>query len=210
MLISPWVWLFQDPMDCSLLGSSVHGISQARILKWVATSSSRGSSWSRDQTHVSYGSWVGRQIPYHWAPDNPLVRSCREIKPVNPKGNQPWIFIGRTNAEMEAPILWPPEAKSRLIRKDPDTGKNWRQEEKGMTEDEMASITDSMNLSLSKVWKMLKNKEAQCAAVLGVTKSWTQLSNWTRTTIFIIVSFYELTPLPLSNDLLCLLLQYLS
>ena len=53
----------------------------------------------------------------------------------NPKGNQPWIFIGRTNAE--APILWPPDAKSWLIRKDPDAGKDWRQEEKGMTEDEM-------------------------------------------------------------------------
>ena len=60
---------------------------------------------------------------------------CKEIKPVHPKGNQPWIFIGRTEAE--APILWPSDAKSWLIGKDPDTGKDWRQEEKGMTEDEM-------------------------------------------------------------------------
>ena len=59
---------------------------------------------------------------------------CKEIKPVNPKGNQPWIFIGRTDAEAEAPILWPPDAKSWLIRKDPDAGKDWRQQEKGMTE----------------------------------------------------------------------------
>ena len=61
----------------------------------------------------------------------------KEIKPVNPKGNQFWIFIGRTNAEAEAPILWPPDAKSWLIGKDPDTQKDWRQGEKGMTEDEM-------------------------------------------------------------------------
>ena len=62
---------------------------------------------------------------------------CKEIKPINPKGNQSWIFIGRTNDEAEAPILRPPDAKSWLIRKDPDTGKEWRQEEKGTTEDEM-------------------------------------------------------------------------
>ena len=62
---------------------------------------------------------------------------CKEIKPVNPKGNQPWIFIGRTDAEAEALILWPPDAKSRCIGKDPDAGKDWRQEAKGTTEDEM-------------------------------------------------------------------------
>ena len=61
----------------------------------------------------------------------------KEIKPVNPKRNQSWIFIGRTDAEAETPILWPPDAKSRLIGKDPDDGKDWRQEEKGTTEDEM-------------------------------------------------------------------------
>ena len=62
---------------------------------------------------------------------------CKDIKPVNPKGNQSWIFIGRTDAEGEAPVLWPPDAKSRLIGKDPGAGKDWKQEEKGMTEDEM-------------------------------------------------------------------------
>ena len=62
---------------------------------------------------------------------------CKEIKPVNPKGNQPWIFIGRTDAEVEAPIFWPPETKSRLTEKDSDAGEDWRQEEKGTTEDQM-------------------------------------------------------------------------
>ena len=64
----------------------------------------------------------------------------KEIKPVNPKGNQSWIFIGRADAEAEAPILWPPGAKSQLIGKDPDAGKDWRQEENGVTEDEMVGM----------------------------------------------------------------------
>ena len=68
---------------------------------------------------------------------------CKEIKPVHPKGNQPWICIERTYAEAKAPILWPPDAKSRLIGKDPDTGKDWRQEEKGTTEDEMIGWWES-------------------------------------------------------------------
>ena len=63
----------------------------------------------------------------------------KEIQPVNPRGNQPWMFIGRTDAEVEAPMLWPADAKSWLIGKDSDAGKDWGQEEKGMTEDEMAS-----------------------------------------------------------------------
>ena len=71
--------------------------------------------------------------------ESPL--NCKEIKPVNPernpKANQPWIYIGRTGAEAEAPILWPPDAKSQLIGKDPDAGKDWRQEEKGTTEDDI-------------------------------------------------------------------------
>ena len=67
--------------------------------------------------------------------ESPL--DCKEIKPINPKGNQPWIFIQRIDAEAEAPILLQPDVKTWLIGKDPNTGKDWRQEEKGMTEDEM-------------------------------------------------------------------------
>ena len=67
--------------------------------------------------------------------ESPL--DCKEIQPVHPKGNQSWIFIGRTDAEAETPILWPPDVENRLIWKDPDSGKDWRQEKKGMTEDEM-------------------------------------------------------------------------
>ena len=68
--------------------------------------------------------------------ESPL--DCKEIQPVHPKGDQSWVFIGRTDVEAETPILWPPHVKSWLIWKDPDAGKDWGQEEKGTTEDEMA------------------------------------------------------------------------
>ena len=75
--------------------------------------------------------------------ENPL--DCKEIKPINPKGNQSWIFTGRTDAEAEAPIIWPPDEKSQLIRKDSDAGKDWRQEEKGTTEDETVGWYHRLN-----------------------------------------------------------------
>ena len=100
---------------------------------------------------------------------------CKVIKPVKPKGNQSRIFIGRTDAEAEVPILWPPDAKSQLTGKDPDAGKDRRQEEKGTRR--LGGITYSMDTSLSKLWEMLKHREAWHAVVHGVTKSQTQLSN---------------------------------
>ena len=69
--------------------------------------------------------------------ESPL--DCQEIQPVHPKGNQSWIFIGRTDVEAETPILWPPDVKSWLLGKDPDAGKDWRQKEKGATDDEMVA-----------------------------------------------------------------------
>ena len=88
--------------------------------------------------------------------------SLIKYKSVNPKGNQPWILIGRTDAEVKAPVLCPPDVKSQLIRKDPDAGKDWRQEEKGPTEDEMVGTAtmDSMDMSLSKLKEMVKDREA--------------------------------------------------
>ena len=65
---------------------------------------------------------------------------CKEIQSVHPKGDQSWVFIGRIDVEAETPILWPPDAKNRLIGKNPDAGRDWRQEEKGVTEDEMVKL----------------------------------------------------------------------
>ena len=135
-------------MDCSPPTSSVHGILQARILEWVAISFSRGSSWPRDLTRVScttgrlFTIWATREAQRRLSAKQLMLSNkgtgedswesldFKKSKPVNLKGNQSWIVIGRTDAEAEAPILWPPDAKSRLIGKDLDAGKDWCQKEK--------------------------------------------------------------------------------
>ena len=110
----------------------------------------------------------------------------KEIKPVSPKGNQPWIFIGRNDAEAEAPILGPPDAKSWLIGKDPDTGKTEDRRRRGWQRMRwLNSITGSIDMSLSKPQEMLKDRGACRATVHGGAKSQTWLSDWTTTLFYI-------------------------
>ena len=87
--------------------------------------------------------------------ESPL--DSKEIKPVNLKGNQPWLFIGRADVEAEAPICWPPDVKSWLTGKDPNAGKDWKQNEKGTTENEIDGITDPMDLNLSKLQEIVED-----------------------------------------------------
>ena len=111
--------------------------------------------------------------------ESPLA--CKEIQPVHPKGDQSWVFIGRTDVEAEALILWPPDVKNWLIGKDPYAGKDWRWEEKGTTEDEMVG---SMDMSLGGLQELVMDREA-CYSSWGRRESdmterlnWTEL-NWT-------------------------------
>ena len=126
--------------------------------------------------------WTGEVEPFFelLKLDKTLKSSLdtKEIKPLNPQGNQPWIFIGRTGAEAECPILWPSDEKSLFTGKDADAGKDWRQEEKGTPEDEMVRWHHQFDeREFEQAQEMVMDRETWHATVHGFTKSWTQPIN---------------------------------
>ena len=170
--------------------------------KWFSRSQTSNHKWQWSEgTDKKQNTWALQLlweldnkkgwVPKNWClqivvlektPESPLGS-----KAVNLKGYQPWIFTGRTDAEVEASVLWPPDTKNWLIRKDSDAGKDWRQEEKGMPEDEMDGIMDSMDMSLSKLWEMVKDKEAGILQFMGHKESDT--TEWLNNKTFICFQF---------------------
>ena len=145
------------------LSSQRYGFSSSHVLMWELD---HKEGWVLKN-------WFFQTVVLEKALESPL--DSKEIKPVNPRGNQSWIFIGRTDAEAEALVLWLPDMKSQLIGKDPDDGKNWRQKVKGMTEDQMVGWLYQLNGQ--EFEQTPGDSEGQGVAVFGVVKSWTWLSN---------------------------------
>ena len=205
-----------DPMDCSPPGSSVHGIFQARILEWVAIPFSRGSSWPRNQTWVSWVSCIGMWILYHcatWETQLVTIKSAMEetelvysvlwcwrrllkVPWTARRSNQSILKEISPGCSLEAVMLkLKLQYFGHFMRRvdsleKTDAGKDRGQEEKGMTEDEMAGWhhwlngresewTDSMDVGVSELQELVMDREAWHAAIHGVEKSRTQLSDWT-------------------------------
>ena len=171
----------ENPMDRGAWWATVHGVTESwtrleRLSTSIVFPVTHGM-WKLDHEEGwAPENWCFQTVMLQKTPEGPL--DCKEIQPVNPRGNQPWIFIGRTVAEAEALILWPPDVKRQLTGKDPDAGKDKRQKEKGWQRmRRLDSITESVDVNLSKLCEIVENRGPRCTAVHGVAKSRTQLSD---------------------------------
>ena len=157
------------------LSSQTYGFCSSHVWMWELEYK---ESWALKN-------WCFWTVVLEKTPESPL--DSKEIQPVHPKGNQSWMFIGKTDAEAETPILWPPDVKNWLIWKDPDAGKYWRQEEKRMTEDEMVGWHHWLNgHELSKLWELVMDRKGrpgvvQSMASQRVRHDWATELNRTKT-----------------------------
>jgi len=134
-MLAPWKKSYDKPRQ-HIKNQRHYFVDKGLYIQSYGFSSSHVWMWELDLKEI----WVPKNWCFWTIVLEKTLKSplgCKEIKPVNPKGNQPWIIIGRTDAETKAPILWSPDEKSWLLGKDPDAGKDWRPEEKGIAEDEM-------------------------------------------------------------------------
>jgi len=170
--LAPWKESYDKPRQCIKkqthyfankgLYSQSYGFSSSHVWMWELN---HKEGW----VPKNWCFWI---VVLDKTLESPL--DCKEIKPVNPKGNQPWIFTGRTNAEAEAPLLWPPDIKRWLIGKDPDAGKDERQKEKGVQRlTWLDGITDSVDMNLSKLGDSERQGSLECRSPWGRKESHT-------------------------------------
>ena len=163
-MLAPWKGSYDKPrqhikkqrhhFDDNSPYSQSYGFSSSHVRKWELD---HKEGWASKN-------WCFQTVVLERILESPL--DSRELRPDNPKRNQPWIATGRTDAE--APTLWPPDVKNQLIGKNPDAGKDWGQEEKGLTEDEMTGWHHQLNdMSLSKLWEIVKDRELACCSPWG-------------------------------------------